>query len=68
MIVFYLVCCVFWLGLVLCNLYFAENKMKLTGKQICISVVLGIIPVVNTLCILMAVFVAYKMAEKELNK
>jgi hypothetical protein len=64
--VFYLVCCVFWLGLILCNLHFAENK--LTGKQTCIAIVLGIIPFVNTLCILMAVFVAYEMAEEEANK
>jgi hypothetical protein len=66
MLIFYLVCCLLWLALVLCNLHFAENK--LTGKQTCISVVLGIIPFVNTLCILMAVFMAYKVVEEETNK
>jgi hypothetical protein len=65
MIVFYIVCCVAWMVLILCNLHFAENK--LTAKQTLISVVLGVTPFVNTLCLLMAVFVAYKMVEKEMK-
>jgi hypothetical protein len=54
-----------WIVLILCNLHFAENK--LTAKQTLISVVLGVTPFVNTLCLLMAVFMAYKMAKQELK-
>lgn len=65
MITFYFVCCIFWMGLILCNIDFAEEKYKLTGGKLITGVVLGLIPFVNTLCILTVIYLAFSEGKKK---
>jgi hypothetical protein len=54
------------LGLVLCNLYFAENK--LTTAQAAGFTVASLIPFVNTLIIIGLFYVALQMAKAEIER
>ena len=66
MIIFYVVCALVCLALVLCNLYFAENK--LTTAQAAGFTVASLIPFVNALIIVFVFIVAYDMAKAEIEK
>lgn len=66
MIIFYIVCCLLCLALILCNLYWAENK--LTFKQTVATFVVSFIPVANFLFLILVVFVAARMIAEEVKK
>jgi hypothetical protein len=65
-IIFYVVCALVCLALVLCNLHFAENK--LTTAQAAGFTVASLIPFVNALIILFTFYVAYDMAKAEIER
>lgn len=67
MVVFYLVCCLLWFALVLCNVHFASKEYKVTGWNLFMAVVIGVLPFINTLFLALAVVVAYQQAKAELK-
>lgn len=66
MTIFYIVCCLLCMALILCNIYFADNK--LTTKQLLISVVWGLLPFLNAIFLVLIVMVAWNTAVEEANK
>jgi hypothetical protein len=66
MIIFYIVSCLLCLALILCNLHFADNKLK--GWQIVSTLVVSFIPFVNTMFIILVLFVAARMVADEGKK
>lgn len=66
MIVFYIICCLLCLTLILCNLYWANNK--LTFKQTVGTFVVALVPVANFLFLILVVFVTARMIADEAKK
>jgi hypothetical protein len=54
------------MALILCNIYFADNK--LTTKQLLISVVWGLLPFLNAIFLVLIVMVAWNKAVEEASK
>lgn len=66
MIVFYLICSLLCMALILCNLVFAEKK--LTTGQLLFSAVWGLVPFLNAVFIALVVYVAYQMSKEAAKK